>query len=48
MAETLVASNLFQSVTGGSETALPNPTRVTKHFTGGVNATAGTAQGVTI
>jgi phage tail sheath gpL-like len=23
---------------------LPNPTRVTKHFTGGVNATAGTAQ----
>jgi hypothetical protein len=33
MAETLVASNLFQSVTGGSETALPNPTRVTKHFT---------------
>jgi hypothetical protein len=24
MAETLVASNLFQSVTGGSETALPN------------------------
>jgi hypothetical protein len=30
MAETLVASNLFQSVTGGSETALPNPTRVTK------------------
>ncbi len=44
MAETLVASNLFQSVTGGSETALPNPTRVTKHFTGGVNATAGTAQ----
>jgi hypothetical protein len=37
MAETLVASNLFQSVTGGSETVLPNPTRVTKHFTGMVN-----------
>jgi hypothetical protein len=44
VAKDLIASNLFQSVTGGSETELPNPTRVTKHFTGGVNATAGTAQ----